>query len=155
MDRERRTLHARTWAFRTQAGVVASRRGGTLVAGQPPHGRTASFGGGWQCLVGMKCPVSSWEAHQSPRSKCAEMPGKDVAPGPRACTAGVVGTTGQHCHPSRHLVGLLGEKWHKTAINLREQASFSHTGSSPFHISEPAGRFHVIFGITVEKTVRH
>lgn len=62
---------------------------------------------------------------------------------------------GQLCHPSLHLAGLLWEKWDKIAVNLREQASFSHTDFSPRHMSEPAGCFHVMLGITVEKTVRH
>lgn len=109
-----------------------------------------------RCLVGMKCPLGSWETHQSPRSECAEVPGRGGASGPWACTAGVVGAAHRSALPPLPSPGgLLWEKWDKIAINLREQASFSHTGSSPLHMSEPAGCFHVMLGIMVEKTVRH
>lgn len=137
------------------------RDGGLQERGNPhswarPHRCAAPFGGGWQCLVGMKCPLGSWETHQSPRSECAEVPGRGGASGPWACTAGVVGAAHRSALPPLPSPGgLLWEKWDKIAINLREQASFSHTGSSPLHMSEPAGCFHVMLGITVEKTVRH
>lgn len=63
--------------------------------------------------------------------------------------------TGKHCHPSRHMAGLWWEKWDKIAINPREQASFSHPGSSPLRVPEPAGCFHVMSDIKVEKTVEY
>lgn len=147
MERERRTR-----AFRTQAGVVASRRGGALMAGHPLADVQCPLERGWQCLVGMKCPLSSWEAHQPPRSECAR---RGWCPRAMGTLEWLGQHKGQHCHPSLLLVGLLWEKWDKIAINLREQASFSHAGSSPLRMSEAAGCFRVVFGFTVEKTVRH
>lgn len=131
-------------------------RGGTHTAGHPLCQGAASFGGRWQHLMGMKCPqpIRSLDAHLQ------RVRGKDGATeahqGHGHCTAGVVEVThwSPLMPPTSHGM-TLGGKMGKGCNNTKGKNIMQpHWDPSSLHMFEPAGPFHVMFGITVEGTWR-
>lgn len=106
--------------------------------------------------MGMKCPqpIHSLDAHlQRVRGKDGAT---EVHQGRGHCTAGVVEVAhGSALTPLASHGRTLGGKMGKGCNNAKGTNIMQpHWDSSSLRMFEPAGPFHVMFGITVEKTRR-